>query len=129
MADTREKLIELMAKADKHRDEICVGHGCESCAYEQYDECGNQIKAEYLIANGVTLATDNNVGGKTECEYCQQFDDPWDAPMIAKEDDEPDRGIYLYNGFLCANGGEFVDAKVNFCPMCGRKLAEPPKGE
>ena len=50
-----EKLVELMAKADEHRDEICVGHGCERCQYEQYSECGIQIKAEYLIANGVRL--------------------------------------------------------------------------
>jgi hypothetical protein len=58
------------------------------------------------------------------CDYCQKFDDPCGAPMIASEDDDSDRGIYLYNGFLCANGGSFCDAKVKFCPMCGRRLEE-----
>lgn len=56
------------------------------------------------------------------CEYCQRFDDPCGVPMIATEEDDCDRGIYLYNGYLCANGGSFCDAKVRFCPMCGRKL-------
>ena len=56
------------------------------------------------------------------CDYCQKFDDPCEVPMIATEEDECDRGIYLYNGYLCANGGSFCAAKVKFCPMCGRRL-------
>jgi hypothetical protein len=110
----REKLIELLEKLEKEGALVTMGNG---------------YVANLMIANGVTLATDNNVAAKTECEYCQQFDDPCGVPMIAAEDSDPDRGIYLYNGFLCASGGEFCEAKVNFCPMCGRKLAEPPKGE
>jgi hypothetical protein len=110
----REKLIELLEKLEKEGALATMGNG---------------YVANLMIANGVTLATDNNVAAKTECEYCQQFDDPCGVPMIAAEDSDPDRGIYLYNGFLCASGGEFCEAKVNFCPMCGRKLAEPPKGE
>lgn len=108
MPDTREKLIEIYNKLEEE------GLACTA---------GKAAMADLMIANGVTV---QKVDG---CEYCRQCNDPWDAPMIAKEDYEPDRGIYLYNGFLCANGGEFVDAKVNFCPMCGRKLPEPPKGE
>ena len=109
-----EKLIELLEKLEKEGALVTLGNG---------------YVANLMIANGVTLVTDNNVADKTECEYCQQFDDPCGVPMIAEEESEADRGIYLYNGFLCANGGEFCEAKVNFCPMCGRKLAEPPKGE
>lgn len=59
------------------------------------------------------------------CEYCQQFDDPCSAPMIAVEESDTDRGIYLYNDFRCANGGEFCEAEINFCPMCGRRLHLP----
>ena len=58
------------------------------------------------------------------CEFCQEFDDPCGVPMLATEEDECDRGIYLYNGWLCANGGSFCEAKVKFCPMCGRRLEE-----
>lgn len=111
--DDREKLIEILRKP--------------IFPHELVDPI--EAVADYLLDNGVTFATDNNVGAKTECEYCQQFDDPCGVPMIAAEDSDPDRGIYLYNGFLCASGGEFCEAKVNFCPMCGRKLPEPPKGE
>lgn len=73
---------------------------------------------EHYVAEG------NHVPGK--CDYCQEFEDPWDAPMIASWADAPDRGICLYNGFLFADvvGGDYVEATVNFCPMCGRKL--PP---
>ena len=110
----REKLIKLLEKLEKEGALVTMGNG---------------YVANLMISNGVTLATDNNVAAKTECEYCQQFDDPCGVPMIAAEDSDPDRGIYLYNGFLCASGGEFCEAKVNFCPMCGRKLPEPPKGE
>lgn len=120
MADTREDLIELIFSTPR---ELSIGmrNGKSFMSVAKI--------ADHLIANGVTLATDNNVAAKTECEYCQQFDDPCGVPMIAAEDSDPDRGIYLYNGFLCASGGEFCEAKVNFCPMCGRKLSEPPKGE
>ena len=79
--------------------------------------------ADHLIANGVTVQEQDG------CDYCQLFDDPCGVPMIAQEESESDRGIYLYNGFLCANGGEFCEARVNFCPMCGRNLPQPPKGE
>lgn len=119
--DAKEKLVELLGA------NTCKCDYCEDCEYcKDEDACIAYLKnsmADYLIAHGVTV---QELG---ECDYCKQFDDPWDAPMIAKEDYEPDRGIYLYNGFLCANGGEFVDAKVNFCPMCGRRLPPPPKGE
>lgn len=37
-------------------------------------------------------------------------------------DDEPDMGIYLYNGYLCSDSGGFCEAKIKFCPMCGREL-------
>lgn len=67
--------------------------------------------------------------GRTEpifddsCEYCAEYEDPCEAPMIAIEDSESDRGIYLYNNYLCADGGEYCEAKINFCPMCGRELS------
>lgn len=119
----RDKLIELMEHS------VCESGACLSC--EHFNDIKNCIeyqkkaRADYLIANGVTFAADNNVGDK--CDYCQEFSDPCGVPMIAAEDSDPDRGIYLYNGFLCASGGEFCEARVRYCPMCGRKLSEPQK--
>ena len=57
MSGTREKLIELLGKAqDIGTIVIPTGQG------ELYEWVSNQKVADYLIANGVTFATDNNVG-------------------------------------------------------------------
>lgn len=77
-----------------------------------------EVIADGLIANGVTV---QELGG---CEYC-------------RADGE---GFRKFNGaFWLANpfhGGEwFIRAgnckprKIHFCPMCGRRLPQPPKGE
>ena len=115
MPKTAEAFIEQYKFTDSKRE------------YTNGSELISVFRVQQMIEH--YFATDNHVAVKTECEYCQQFDDPCGVPMIAAEDSDPDRGIYLYNGFLCASGGEFCEAKVNFCPMCGRKLPEPPKGE
>lgn len=103
--NVREKLVELL----------------DRFVYDAW--YSNNYIAEKLIANGVTVQEQDG------CDYCQLFDDPCGVPMIAQEESESDRGIYLYNGFLCANGGEFCEARVNFCPMCGRRFPQPPKEE
>lgn len=89
----------------------------------------NQLQ-RYVDAFDVAISALREQDNRTEsdtvkgCDYCQKFDDPCGVPMIASEEDDCDRGIYLYNGYLCANGGSFCDAKVQFCPMCGRRLEE-----
>ena len=54
MPDTKEKLVELIrnAKAAMRAENL-------SC-----DLARNMFVADFLFANGVTFATDNNVGGK-----------------------------------------------------------------
>ena len=122
--DVREKLVELIAqKVCDTWSESCdewLPHDCGKC---YANDCLISEIADHLISNGVTVQEQDG------CDYCQLFDDPCGVPMIAQEESESDRGIYLYNGFLCANGGEFCEARVNFCPMCGRKLLQQPKGE
>lgn len=60
----REKLIELLG------GDMCKDCYCEDCEYEHDEKsCIEHIKrkmADHLIANGVTIATDNNVGHKRE---------------------------------------------------------------
>lgn len=53
----REKLIELMRQVD-----ACICNLCDG-SEEAFDHSAG-ILADHLIANGVTFATDNNVGGK-----------------------------------------------------------------
>ena len=111
--DVKEKLVEILGEFllwPSKMKNVWMPQGIEKLA-------------DHLISHGVTVQEQDG------CDYCQLFDDPCGVPMIAQEESESDRGIYLYNGFLCANGGEFCEARVNFCPMCGRRFPQPPKGE
>ena len=64
--------------------------------------------ADYLIAHGVTV---QDLDG---CEYCNAF---------TEED---------VNGFFLPTTDpdcECAMVTIKFCPMCGQKLPQPPKGE
>ena len=131
--DVKEKLVEMLAEyfniGDSYAYNLTRVKSAFACGtvglddFEEFDDETVEDIASCLIDNGVTV---QEQGG---CDYCQLFDDPCGVPMIAQEESESDRGIYLYNGFLCANGGEFCEARVNFCPMCGRRFPQPPKEE
>lgn len=61
----REKLIELIDEAIVEQT-VCSsdGHPVTSYMRRVVDKYDVDILADHLIANGVTFATDNNVGGK-----------------------------------------------------------------
>lgn len=84
--------------------------------------CGNEMTAHEWKNQWVCHRCGRTKFIKEGCEYCTKYYDTCGVPMIATADDEPDRGIYLYNGYLCSDSGEFCEAKINFCPMCGREL-------
>lgn len=102
--DVREKLVELLMQK---------GYGVE----------GATIATDHLIANGVTV---QELDG---CEYCKgEFigENPVftlgnDCGIDSIVEDE-----FLYN--FCNCGTKSI-VKINFCPMCGRRLPQPPKGE
>lgn len=64
------------------------------------------------------------------CEYCEKFKDnqfklimdnrPIDASLFI--DGEHGQIYWRVNGFH--NGTLFAHAKIDYCPMCGRKLTE-----
>lgn len=61
----REKLIELIEKARCCAAEMCHDQGCVGCSHwNDRPHCRNSFIADHLLANGVTLATDKNDGGK-----------------------------------------------------------------
>lgn len=97
--DVREKLVELLREV-------------------QYLGGLEEKIADHLAAHGVTV---QELDG---CEYC-------------KEDNEGFRKMFgtfsLGNPFhgktwkICA--GKCKPMEIYFCPMCGRRLPQPPKGE
>ena len=65
MPNTREKLIELMFVGQVLADAMCdKQEECDKCQYSAPNACRCGFIADHLIANGVTFATDNNVGSK-----------------------------------------------------------------
>ena len=116
MPNTKEKLIELLG------GDMCKGCYCEDCEHENDEKaCIEHIKAmmaDHLIANGVTV---QEMDG---CEYC-------------KEDNEGFRRMFgAFSITKPFNGGEWLittghckPRQICFCPMCGRRLPQPPKGE
>ena len=64
---------------------------------------------------------------KDKCKYCEGDVD--DRNYIAKDLELLEDKIYLYidgNGMLNVSNqdGFYDDTKINYCPMCGRKLVE-----
>ena len=111
--DVREKLVELLAGCPCESDcEGMVG----SCPHRKNGNCNEIFKlsycavsklAQHLIANGVTVQEQDG------CEYCNglpfsQMED-FTMPNAAKKD--------------------YDIVTIRYCPMCGRRLPQPPKGE
>ena len=63
--------------------------------------------ADYLISNGVTVQEQDG------CEYCNGL------PFSQMED------------FTMPNASkkDYDIVTIRYCPMCGRRLPQPPKGE
>lgn len=90
-----------------------------------YDESCFLFAAK--IVRGVPSATDNNVAYKmkaTGCEYCQEDGEGYRRMIGAFSITNPFHGkVWQIETAHCK------PRQIFFCPMCGRKLAEPPKGE
>ena len=105
--DVREKLVELLDRF-------------------VYDEWyGNGDIAEKLISNGVTV---QELDG---CKYCKEYEDLpehfIDGKYVGRVFDtciQPNENGLWHIEVPCG-----ADIGIKFCPMCGRKLPQPPKGE
>ena len=103
MPNTREKLADLI--------------------YEASGLINNELPtveqmADHLIANGVTL---QQLDG---CEYCKADNDGFRRMFGAFSLVNPFHG----KGWQI-HAGKCKPREIHYCPMCGRKLSEPPKGE
>ena len=105
--DTKEKLVELLDRF-------------------VYDEWyGNKDIAEKLISNGVTV---QELDG---CEYCKEYEDLPEHFIAGKPVGrvfdtciQPNENGLWHLEVPCG-----ADIGIRFCPMCGRELPKPPKGE
>ena len=85
----------------------------------------SEMIADHLIANGVTVQESNG------CEYCKEYEDLPEHFVNGKpvgrvfdtciQTDE--------NGRWHLEVPSGADIGIKFCPVCGRKLPHPPKGE
>ena len=113
--DVREKLVELL-KGSKL---------CSKRFDDQYSDRTIAIIADYLIDNGVTV---QELDG---CKYCKEYEDLpehfIDGKSIGRIFDtciQPNENGLWHLEIPCG-----ADIGIRFCPMCGRELPQPPKGE
>ena len=64
------------------------------------------------------------------CEYCADHKyNVEDCVMLSHDESDFDHGMYIYDGELISNSGEFQCVRINFCPMCGRPLKGEDNGK
>ena len=103
--DVREKLEELLCNTMKYG---CGAH----CTYPHCFRVRNT--ADHLISHGVTV---QELDG---CGFCKKFDFAGARAEINK---------YGAHISLAICNTKFPDEeRFKFCPMCGRRLPQPPKG-
>ena len=99
--DVREKLVELLSEI------IDGGFKWHNYLYESGEQLNNDDIASCLIDNGVTV---QELDG---CEYCNELPfshmENFTMPNASKQD--------------------YDIVTIRYCPMCGRRLPQPPKGE
>ena len=113
--DVREKLVEILKQAPFE------GKVLDEWWWEE------KIKriADHLIRNGITVQALDG------CEYCEKYED---LPEHFISDKPAGRVFNTCiqtdeNGRWHLEVPSGVDIGIKFCPMCGRKLPHPPKGE
>ena len=109
--DVREKLVELIF------DSLCR-HIDKSC------KLAENI-ADDLISSGVTV---QELDG---CKYCKEYEDLPEHFVSGKPVGrvfdtciQPNENGLWHLEIPCG-----ADIGIRFCPMCGRELPQPPKGE
>ena len=100
--DVREKLVEILRVP----------------IYPHLEADPAEVVADYLLDNGVTM---QNLSG---CEYCQEDSEGFRRAFGAFSLVNPFHGKTWQ-----IHAGKCKPREIYFCPMCGRRLPQPPKGE
>lgn len=105
---TREKLVELILSAHERISAVALEDD------EKTYENAVEMEADHLIANGVTVQ-ERNEGGCPYCDIAKANEDVVDTKFGVKEAE--------------TSKWTMMGKRLIFCPMCGRRLSKPPKGE
>ena len=100
--DVREKLVEIL------RNPIFP--------HELVDPI--EAVADYLLDSGVTVQEQDG------CEYCKEDNEGYRKMIGSFSITNPFHGN-VWNIETC----HCKPRQIYFCPMCGRRLPQPPKGE
>ena len=117
--DVREKLLDLLLKENY----LCKPSECKYCLSN--GSCNYYRAADRLIANGVTV---QELDG---CKYCKEYEDLPEHFI----DGKPVGRVFdtciqsNENGLWHIEVPCGADIGICFCPMCGRRLTNPTKGE
>ena len=119
----REKLIKLLHDGNKH----CRMITCNECEYfTTLAYCKDNIVADHLLANGVTFATDTNVGSKWISVRDRLPKEPMEYIVVIKGG--ANATTLLFDGALWfeedPEGWRTYYAVTHWMP-----LPEPPKGD
>ena len=105
--DVREKLVEFLKEIVAIQE---CGFGDPRPTYETV--------ASYLMSHGVTV---QELDG---CEYCNEDSEGYRKMIGAFSITNPFHGnVWNIENRHCK------PRQIYFCPMCGRRLHQPPKGE
>ena len=109
--DVREKLVELLTEF----------YGCDPMYYG----VDALAIAQHLITNGVTV---QELDGCKYCKECEDLPEHFiDGKPVGRVFDtcvQPNENGLWHIEVPCG-----ADIGIRFCPMCGRRLSQPPKGE
>ena len=127
--DVMEKLVELIGSTEYGNGSL-VGNNFQKGFIEKI--------ASHLIDNGVTVQENTEISD----ELLQRLRN---APITVITEETSDELVQELDGCEYCNGLPFSQMEdftmpnaskkdydivtIRFCPMCGRKLPQPPKGE
>ena len=127
--DVMEKLVELIGSTE-YGNGYLVGNNFQKGFIEKI--------ASHLIDNGVTVQENTEISD----ELLQRLRN---APITVITEETSDELVQELDGCEYCNGLPFSQMEdftmpnaskkdydivtIRFCPMCGRKLPQPPKGE
>ena len=103
--DVREKLVELVHNARMN----ALWHNAQK---------PDEYITDMLMEDGVTVQQ------QCGCEYCKEDSDGFRRMFGAFSLVNPFHGKTWQ-----IHAGKCKPREIYFCPMCGRKLPQPPKGE